>query len=665
LTGVAAVDQRLPEHAREMAEATCTSDEPVVQVADLHVELTRQRTSLHVLRGIDLEIARGEILGLAGESGSGKSIFGLSLLGLLPEQSQPVVRGSVVVDGTEVTTATAAALRELRRRRLGAIFQDPMTSLDPTMRIGKQMLEVADSHTQIVSLLKEVGVPDPARRVNAYPHELSGGLRQRVMIAMAIAQEPRLIVADEPTTALDVTVQAQILGLFARLRREHGCSIVLITHDLAVASQIADRVAVLYGGRIAEIGPTTDLLDRPQHPYTAALMQSRLDTEADKRHKVPTLGGEPPDPRELPSGCPFAPRCSFTVPSCEATLPPLQLRGRHGNACLRSDELDLRRAASSSEAWASAPVIDPTVSIVDARSLDVAAPSPGVFRKGAGVLILNGIDLTIGEGESVALVGESGCGKTTFLRTVAALAAASGGSLEVDAGACQMIFQDAGSSLTPWLAVGEIVGERLHGLGLTREERRVRVENALGLVGLPPRAATARPAQLSGGQRQRVAIARAVIVPPRILLCDEPTSALDVSIAAGVLNLLGELRRQFRMALLFVTHDLSVARLIADRIAVMYLGRIVEIGPADTILANPVHPYTCSLIASIPRPGGARVELSGEPPSLFDPPSGCAFHPRCPRARDGCAVRPPKMVGVDAGGHSVDCVLAEEREWRR
>jgi peptide/nickel transport system ATP-binding protein len=423
-----------------MAEATCTSDEPVVQVADLHVELTRQRTSLHVLRGIDLEIARGEILGLAGESGSGKSIFGLSLLGLLPEQSQPVVRGSVVVDGTEVTTATAAALRELRRRRLGAIFQDPMTSLDPTMRIGKQMLEVADSHTQIVSLLKEVGVPDPARRVNAYPHELSGGLRQRVMIAMAIAQEPRLIVADEPTTALDVTVQAQILGLFARLRREHGCSIVLITHDLAVASQIADRVAVLYGGRIAEIGPTTDLLDRPQHPYTAALMQSRLDTEADKRHKVPTLGGEPPDPRELPSGCPFAPRCSFTVSSCEATIPPLQLRGRHGNACLRSDELDLRRAASSSEAWASAPVIDPTVSIVDARSLDVAAPSPGVFRKGAGVLILNGIDLTIGEGESVALVGESGCGKTTFLRTVAALAAASGGSLEVDAGACQMIF---------------------------------------------------------------------------------------------------------------------------------------------------------------------------------------------------------------------------------
>jgi peptide/nickel transport system ATP-binding protein len=661
LTGVTAVDQRLPEHTREMAEPACTSDEPVVQVADLHVELTRQRTSLHVLRGIDLEIARGEILGLAGESGSGKSILGLSLLGLLPEQSQPVVRGSVVVDGTDVTTATAVALRALRRRRLGAIFQDPMTSLDPTMRIGKQMLEVADSHAQMVSLLKEVGVPDPARRLNAYPHELSGGLRQRVMIAIAIAQEPRLIVADEPTTALDVTVQAQILALFARLRREHGCSIVLITHDLAVASQIADRVAVLYGGRIAEIGPTESLLDRPQHPYTAALMQSRLDTEADKGYKLPTLAGEPPDPREFPPGCPFAPRCAFTVPSCEATLPPLQVRGRHGSACLRSDEVELGPAASSAEKWSSVPFVDPALSIVDARSLQVAAPSSGVFRKGSGVLILNGIDLTISEGESVALVGESGCGKTTFLRTVAALAAASAGSLEVDAGACQMIFQDAGSSLTPWLSVGEIVGERLHGLGLTRDERRARVERTLAVVGLAPRAAKVRPAQLSGGQRQRVAIARAVIVPPRILLCDEPTSALDVSIAAGVLNLLGELRRQFSMALLFVTHDLSVARLIADRIAVMYLGRIVEIGPADTILTNPVHPYTCSLIASIPRPGGAHAALSGEPPSLFDPPSGCAFHPRCPSARKVCAARQPNMVGLDAG-RSVDCVLAEARK---
>jgi peptide/nickel transport system ATP-binding protein len=660
---VAAVDQRLPNRGREMAEAACTSDEPVVQVVDLHVELTRQRTSLHVLRGIDLEIARGEILGLAGESGSGKSVLGLSLLGLLPEHSHPVVRGSVVVDGIDVATAPAAVLRELRRRHLGAIFQDPMTSLDPTMRIGKQMLEVADSNAQSVSLLREVGVPDPARRLNAYPHELSGGLRQRVMIAIAIAQEPSLIVADEPTTALDVTVQAQILELFARLRREHGCSIVLITHDLAVASQIADRVAVLYGGRLAEIGPTSDLLGRPQHPYTAALMQSRLDTEADKRHRLPTLAGEPPDPRELPPGCPFAPRCTFVVPRCEATLPPLQLRGRHANACLRSNEVDLRLAASPGEAWSSAPVIDPAVSIVDARALEVAAPSPGVFRKRPGVTILNGIDLTINEGESLAVVGESGCGKTTFLRAIAALTAASAGSLEVDAGAPQMIFQDAGSSLTPWLSVGENVSERLHGLGLTRRERRARIDNALAVVGLPPRAADVLPAQLSGGQRQRVAIARAVIVPPRILLCDEPTSALDVSVAAGVLNLLGELRREFRMALLFVTHDLSVARLIADRIAVMYLGRVVEVGPAETILTTPVHPYTRSLIASIPRPGGAGAELSGEPPSLFDPPSGCAFHPRCPSSRDGCAARLPKMVRVDATGHRVDCVLAEDHQW--
>jgi peptide/nickel transport system ATP-binding protein len=660
LTEAAAVQQRSRNQAREMAESASTLGGAVVQVADLHVELTRQRTSLHVLRGIDLDIAYGEILGLAGESGSGKSVLGLTLLGLLPEQSHPVVRGSVVVDGTDVTTAPAAVLRDLRQHRLGAIFQDPMTSLDPTMRIGKQMLEVAASAAQSISLLKEVGVPDPVRRLNAYPHELSGGLRQRVMIAIAIAQEPRLIVADEPTTALDVTVQAQILELFARLRRDHGCSIVLITHDLAVASQIADRVAVLYAGRIAEIGPTEDLLGRPQHPYTAALMRSRLNAEADKRYRLPTLAGEPPDPREFPPGCPFAPRCAFAVSRCEASLPPLHMRGRHGNACLRGDEIDVRLAAASGQAWPSAPFIDPTVSIVSARSVQVAAPSSGVFRKKSGALILNGIDLTINDGESLALVGESGCGKTTFLRTVAALTAASGGSLEVDDAAPQMIFQDAGSSLTPWLSVGEIVGERLHGQGLTREQRRARVESALAVVGLPPRAASVRPTQLSGGQRQRAAIARAVIVPPRILLCDEPTSALDVSIAAGVLNLLGELRRQFKMALLFVTHDLSVARVIADRIAVMYLGRVVEIGPADTILTSPVHPYTCSLIASIPRPGGARAELAGEPPSLFDPPSGCAFHPRCPSAREGCSIRSPKVVRVDATGHLVDCVLAED-----
>jgi peptide/nickel transport system ATP-binding protein len=633
--------------------------EAVVRVRDLHVQLSREGSSFPVLRGIDVEIARGEILGLVGESGSGKTVLGLTLLGLLPERSDPVVQGSVVVDGTEITTAPPPALRELRRRRLGAIFQDPMTSLDPTMRIGKQMLEVADSTAQVISLLGEVGVPDPQRRIHSYPHELSGGLRQRVMIAIAIAGEPRLIVADEPTTALDVTVQAQILELFARLRQDLGCSIVLITHDLAVASQIADRVAVLYGGRMAEIGPTEALLERPQHPYTAALLRSRLDANASKEFRLPTLMGEPPDPRDLPPGCPFAPRCDFAETRCEQALPPLVMRGSHGNACVRSEEIETRLSASAVQSWSSAPAPDLSSSIVDARDLEVEAAPSGVFRRRSGVRILNGVELTVHDGEAVALVGESGCGKTTFLRTVASLAATTGGSLDVRDPAPQMIFQDAGSSLTPWLSVGEIVGERLRAAHLSREERSQRVAETLALVGLPAPVARVRPAQLSGGQRQRVAIARAVIVPPRILLCDEPISALDASVAAGVLNLLGELRRKLRMALLFVTHDLGVARLIADRVAVMYLGRIVEVGPADTILSTPKHPYTESLIASIPRPGGARAELSGEPPSLFDPPSGCAFHPRCPSARAECATRAPNPVLLEGGEHLVDCVLAE------
>jgi peptide/nickel transport system ATP-binding protein len=646
------------ESAGEVTESVSAGG-AVVRVTDLHVRLTRRHASLPVLRGVDLQIAPGEILGLVGESGSGKSVLGLTLLGLLPGESRPVVRGSVEVDGTEITTAPAADLKELRRTRLGAIFQDPMTSLDPTMRIGKQMLEVAHSTAQVVSLLNEVGVPDPVRRINAYPHELSGGLRQRVMIAIAIAGGPKLIVADEPTTALDVTVQAQILELFARLRRELACSIVLITHDLAVASQIADRIAVLYAGRIAEIGPTEHLLEAPRHPYTSALLRSRLDVDADKQYRLPTLAGEPPDPRELPPGCAFAPRCGFVTPACEQTLPPLQMDGQRGNACVRSEEIDVRLSTAGGEAWASAPSPDPPAVIVRAQALVVNAAASGVFRRQSGVRILNGVDLTVHAGESVALVGESGCGKTTFLRTVASLSIATGGSLDVDDPAPQMIFQDAGSSLTPWLSVGEIVGERLRGKRLNRRERNERVTRALALVGLPAWVAGVRPTQLSGGQRQRVAIARAIIVPPRILLCDEPTSALDASVAAGVLNLLGDLRRKLGMALLFVTHDLGVARLIADRMAVMYLGRIVEIGSADTVLRAPVHPYTQSLIASIPRPGGARSELAGEPPSLFDPPSGCAFHPRCPSARPSCARRGAQLVSIGGGAHGVDCVLAE------
>jgi peptide/nickel transport system ATP-binding protein len=630
----------------------------VARVTGLHVTLTRQHESLHVLRGIDLNIRPGEVLGLVGESGSGKSILGLTLLGLLPAAARPQLSGEVVVDGVDMIDATAVQLRALRRERLGAVFQDPMTSLDPTMRIGAQVTEATGSASEALRLLTAVGVPDPRRRMRAYPHELSGGLRQRVTIAIAVAGSPRLIVADEPTTALDVTVQSQILELLGRLRTEFGCSVLLITHDLAVASQIADRIAVLYAGRVAELADARTLLRDPEHPYTSALLRSRLDLERDKSRPLPTLVGEPPDPRHFPTGCPFSPRCDFSTPECDEALPELSGPASHRHACIRSDQLDLRPAVIDVEPWGE-PLIDPVAPpALVAQGLVVTA---GGHRRRHGVTILRGVDLEVRSGEAVALVGESGSGKTTLLRTAAGLMRHTDGDLRLSDDSPQMVFQDPVTSLAPWLTIGEMIEDRLRVEGIDRGTRRERVSQVLGQVGLPARCADLRPSQLSGGQRQRVALARAIVVPPRLLLCDEPTSALDVSIAATVLNLIGQLRRTVSgMAVLFVTHDLAVARLIADRIAVMYLGRIVEFGPAETVISDAVHPYTRALIRSLPHPGAEAVELVGEPPSLYSPPTGCSFHPRCPRGVESCASRSPHLVDLmQQRPHLVDCVLAE------
>jgi peptide/nickel transport system ATP-binding protein len=582
------------------SQAAASSEPGVAAARDLHVRLSRNRESHHVLRGVDLDIARGEILGLVGESGSGKSVLGLTLLGLLRREAQPEVTGELTVDGVDVLAASPAELRRLRRERLGAIFQDPMTSLDPTMRVGRQLREVVDSDAEAVELLSAVGIPDPERRLRAFPHELSGGLRQRVMIAIAVAGNPQLIVADEPTTALDVTIQAQILTLLDRLRRERGCSIILITHDLAVASQVADRVAVLYAGRIAEIGPTADLLTAPRHPYTAALLRSRLELDTDRTRRILALAGQPPDLRQPPPGCPFAPRCGHRLETCEAAPPEVLWDGGHGVACVRAADIDLRQQSDRGAAWEVPEAAVADQPALRANGLDVSVARGSWPRRREPIRILQGVSLTVAQGEAVALVGESGSGKTTFIRAAAGLMPITGGELEVADAAPQMIFQDAGSSLTPWLSVDELIGERLRAVGTGRTERRAQVLEAMAMVGLPDRLIDARPAQLSGGQRQRVAIARAVVVPPQLLLCDEPTSALDVSVAAGVLNLLGDLRRRLGMALVFVTHDLAVARVIADRVAVMHDGRIVETGPVDDVLRRPTAEYTRTLIASIP-----------------------------------------------------------------
>ncbi len=625
----------------------------VAEIADLHVTFRRNARDVHALRGVSLDIAQGEILGLVGESGSGKSVLGFTMLGLLP---QARVQGSVKVTGTDMVTGDAKTLRKVRRLDLGAIFQDPMTSLNPTMRIGKQVVEAAGSDEEALKLLTAVGIPEPKRRFRAYPHELSGGMRQRVMIAIAIAGNPELIIADEPTTALDVTVQAQVLRLLVRLRNEIGCSIVFITHDLGVAAQISDRIAVLYAGRIAEIGPAAEVLGLPAHPYTHGLLRSRLTLHTDRHRKLAALAGSVPSAVDQLPGCAFAPRCVVATPACEVTPPdPSAIAPGRVSACIVPFDVvsaDLGSRLTTTDATES-----------EAAFAGSSEPPAVVLRdavKAFGKLqALRGISLTVAHGESVALVGESGSGKSTLLRVIAGLENATSGSIELAGGERpQMVFQDAGASLTPWLSVGELIAERLRRDGMSRSQRQGAVAEVLQRVGLPLEIAKSRAGQLSGGQRQRVSLARATVVPPSVLLCDEPTSALDVSLAASVLNLIGDLRRTLDMSVVFVTHDLSVARVVADRIAVMYLGRVVEIGPADDVINNPVHPYTQALVDSIPDLGRESRVLPGEPASPLSPPSGCAFHPRCPIAIETCSEDQldVRLEGAAGNPHQVACI---------
>ena len=649
-------------------EPETAPDAPVASVQDLHVTFRRGGRELHAVRGVSFDVMPGEILGIVGESGSGKSVLGLSLLGLLPRAPVPRVEGRAEVCGVDMVSASDADRRHARRKSLGAVFQDPMTSLNPTMRVGRQVMEASGSKEEALRLLDAVGIPEPARRLRQYPHELSGGLRQRVMIALAIAGNPKLVIADEPTTALDVTVQAQILALLRELADEIGCAFVFVTHDLGVASQLADKVAVMYGGRLAELADSGAVLARPAHPYTVGLLESRLTMRSDREHQLPTLPGEPPDPRELPNGCAFAPRCAHHAPACDDAAPPLVAAGTHDGvaACIRLGELQREQAAPLTE-W-------PPQSTTLADYGNPAGPAlvmAGVTKsftlrggkRGQRTLqALRGVDLEVVRGGAVALVGESGCGKSTLLRVVAGLLDADDGRVQLGEGTPpQIVFQDAGASLTPWLTIGELIGERLNIGEVGRTLRKERVTEALALVGLPAVVADAKPSQLSGGQRQRAALARAIVVPPALLLCDEPTSALDVSLAATALNLLGRLRRELGMSMLFVTHDLAAARLVADRIAVMYCGRIVEIGPVDDVCDSPQHPYTKVLLSSVPGPDVRHAPLEGEPASPLAPPSGCAFHPRCPVVRADCAGARPPMTLMNGDAHGVACVHAEGR----
>jgi peptide/nickel transport system ATP-binding protein len=668
------VDQVEADRRQRAGPDGVASTAPVVaKLTDLHVSFTRDGQEIRAVRGVDLELRAGEIFALVGESGSGKSVLGTSLLALPPQgTSVPRITGGINVCGVDILQADEKAKRRLRRDSLGAVFQDPMTSLNPTMRVERQLIETCGSKAEALRLLDAVGVPQPGERLRCFPHELSGGLRQRVMIAMAIGGSPRLVLADEPTTALDVTVQAQILRLLRTLCDELGTTFLFITHDLAVAGEIADRIGVLYGGRLAEIGPADEVLARPGHPYTEGLMASRLTLSTVRDAPLRSLRGEPPDPKASLPGCPFAPRCDHAIDACRQELPvlaPLNASGIRMTACIRQGELAARPTPAPAvplpggflgdqepvsspvhfaqtrpvgERPGKEPVFEhPALQIRDVhRTFSVKAAG----AKRAKLHALRGASFTVDKGEAVALVGESGCGKSTLLRLAAGLDSPDSGSVEVGgSGQAQMVFQDAGASLTPWTSVSELLEDRLRATVSDRKERVERIDEMLGLVGLPPDVKSARARQLSGGQRQRVALARAMMITPEVLLCDEPTSALDVSLAANVLNLLTRLCRESGTSMVFVTHDLSAARYVADRIVVMYLGQVVEQGTADDICRRPRHPYTEALLSAVPGRRMGRIILNGEPASPAQVPTGCSFHPRCRLSCDDCVDTTPEL----------------------
>jgi peptide/nickel transport system ATP-binding protein len=590
---------------------------PALEIEDLHVSFPARSGDVHALRGATLTVGAGEIVGLVGESGSGKTVLGLTALGLLPRDPRPEVSGTVRLDGEDMVAASEERRRLRRGSYITAVFQDPMGSLNPSMRIGAQVAEAmgAKEPEPIHDLLAQTGIPEPAVKARCYPHELSGGLRQRVMIAMALARTPRLVVADEPTTALDVTVQARVLDLLADAARQRGVGLLLVTHDLGVAARICDRIAVAYAGRVVEVASAAQILGSPQHPYTVGLLASRPRLDGSiAGGDLPTLPGKPPDPRRPADGCAFAPRCPAADEKC-ARPAPVALSGGRRCECHHPQAISSWPRALAQSGRVGAPLLRLERSLLGA---DSGAPPPALVVDGlerhfprprgrpfaarpAPLRAVAGVSLTVPSAGSLAIVGESGSGKTTLLRMVVGLLAPTTGTVIVGPGAPpQLIFQDAGASLTPWMGIGAQIAERLTAQGVPRGERAARVASTLDAVGLSPELASVIPRKLSGGQRQRAAIARAIVVPPALLACDEPVSALDVSLAAQVLNLLCELRAKLGIALLFVTHDLAAARAVSDEVAVMSEGVIVEQGPTEQIFGSPQHPYTRELIAAVP-----------------------------------------------------------------
>ncbi|MGE0684741.1 MAG: dipeptide ABC transporter ATP-binding protein [Candidatus Binatia bacterium] len=666
----------------------------LLRVHNLKTYFHTKEGAAKAVDGVSFDIDAGETVALVGESGCGKSITALSIIQLVPQPAGYHPSGVIEFLGQDLMQLPEAEKRRLRGSAIAMIFQEPMTALNPVLTVGYQLTEPllchqgltqAEAQRQAIDLLGQVNIPDPEQRFREYPHQLSGGMKQRVMIAIAMACEPQLLIADEPTTALDVTIQAQILDLMKELQRKKGTAILLITHDLGVVSETADRVAIMYAGRIVEMATRERLLSNPAHPYTVKLLQS-LPSGDQRDRALQTIEGRVPSPQQYPDGCRFADRCHVVQSACRTVDPILlPIETNHTAACILYDEqrqqrkvapLEVRTAAASRPRTLDQSTGKPFIRL---EGLKVYFPiKKGLFRHVVGhVKAVDGVDIEIRKGQTLALVGESGCGKSTLGKALLQLIRPTAGRVVVagedlaslDRAALhpyrrklQVIFQDPYSSLNQRMMIGEIVMEGMvaHGIGRSRAEREERVQAILAQVGLGPEVIHRYPHEFSGGQRQRIGIARCLAVEPEFIVCDEATSALDVSVQAQILNLLEKLQAELGLTYLFITHNLGVVEYLANEVAVMYLGRIVEKGKIEEVFQNPRHPYTQALLSAIPRldpsTGVEKIRLSGDVPSPINPPSGCHFHTRCPHVMPRCREQyPPAYPQSDS--HEVSCFL--------
>lgn len=662
--------------------------EEILAVKNLKVWLKTAAEPIRAVDTVSFTIYRGETLALVGESGSGKSMTALALMRLLPNNAMLFEGSEVKLQGVNLSNISEAEMSVVRRQELAIIFQDPMMALNPIMTIGAQIVEALPvqrhdkkrAKKEGLDWLKRVKMPDAERLWDSYPHQLSGGMRQRVMIAIAIGKRPKLLIADEPTTSLDVTIQAQVIMLMQELQAQYGTSILLITHNLGVVAQLATRVSVMYAGHIIEENNTQDLLRGPKHPYTQKLLAS-LPEQGKRGQFLPFIPGLVPTLKQPFRRCRFYERCHTLLPACESHLPDKNPVNTGMARChwyaSHAPALHTMLSPLNTQSIRAYDSLVPGEQLLDLQDLKIHFPIyKGLWKRKVGVVkAVDGVHCTLEEDETLAIVGESGCGKTSLARGIMQLLPIESGTVsylgqnlnQLSAQALkkerqhfQMIFQDPYSSLDPKMPVGVSLSEglRIFNIGSDRAERTDRIDHLLLQVGLPIDSKYLYPHEFSGGQRQRLCIARALSVGPRWLICDEPTSALDISVQAQVLNLLQSLQNEYNISYIFITHDISLVRYMADRVAVLYLGRIVEQGPATSVCEKPLHPYTQLLMASVPsvfHPLPMTEVLAGEIASPMEPPTGCHYHPRCPHAMDICRTTYPPITQV--GDTKVACYL--------